>query len=208
MRRILPILLLGLVAACSKDKDPDRPAKLVAFPETLKIQKVWSESVGGSKVPLRLGLGLNVEGETVYAAGEKGEVGAFNLQNGRREWDVRTKLPLGGAVGFGEGRPDPNGAAQQVLSHLRAAGLSGYYTQQTQGVGMIGLRGEDLVVQPFRFGKAARLVMSHSGIELLPESRAAERFHCEDIITGVGKVSFPRKKRAGWTDVQPAVFAR
>ncbi len=104
MRRILPILLLGLVAACSKDKDPDRPAKLVAFPETLKIQKVWSESVGGSKVPLRLGLGLNVEGETVYAAGEKGDVGAFNLQNGHREWDVHTKLPLGGAVGFGEGR--------------------------------------------------------------------------------------------------------
>jgi outer membrane protein assembly factor BamB len=104
MRRILPILLLALVAACTKDKDPDRPAKLVAFPETLKIQKAWSESVGGSKVPLRLGLGLFVEGNTVYAAGEKGEVGAFNLQNGHPEWEVRTKLPLGGAVAFGQGR--------------------------------------------------------------------------------------------------------
>ncbi len=104
MRRILPILLLALVAACSKDKDPDHPAKLVAFPETLKIQKVWSASVGGSKVPLRLGLGLSVAGNTVYAAGEKGEVGAFNLQNGHRQWEVRTKLPLGGAVGFGDGR--------------------------------------------------------------------------------------------------------
>ncbi len=104
MRRILPILLLALVAACSKEKDPDRPAKLVAFPETLKIQKVWSESVGGNKVPLRLGLGLNVEGDTVYAAGSKGDIEAFNLQNGRREWQTRTKLPLGGAVGFGDGK--------------------------------------------------------------------------------------------------------
>src|ERR1700722_733856 len=102
MRRILPILLLALVAACTKDKDPDRPAKLVAFPETLKIQKVWSESVGGNKVPLRLGLGLNVEGDTVYAAGSKGDIEAFNLQNGRPEWQTRTKLPLGGAVGFGD----------------------------------------------------------------------------------------------------------
>ena len=104
MRRILPILLLALVAACSKDKDPDRPAKLVAFPETLRIQKVWSESVGGNKVPLRLGLGLNIEGDTVYAAGSKGDIEAFNLQNGRREWQARTKLPLGGAVGFGDGK--------------------------------------------------------------------------------------------------------
>ncbi|HEY4339376.1 MAG TPA: outer membrane protein assembly factor BamB [Steroidobacteraceae bacterium] len=104
MRRILPILLLALVAACTKDKNPDRPTKLVAFPEGVKIAKVWSEKVGGTKVPLRLGLALDIEGETVYAAGEKGEIAAFNLQNGHREWESRTKLPLGGAVGFGDGK--------------------------------------------------------------------------------------------------------
>src|SRR5665213_475655 len=105
MRRIvLPIMLLALVAACSKNKDPDHPVKLVAFPETLKIEKVWTETVGGTKVPLRLGLALDVEGNIVYAAGEKGEVGAFNLQNGHREWLIKTKLPLGGAVGFGDGK--------------------------------------------------------------------------------------------------------
>lgn len=107
MRRILtvlPILLLALVGACTKDKDPDRPTKLVAFPETLKIQKAWSEKVGGTKVPLRLGLGLDVEGDTVYAAGEKGDIEAFNVQNGHRQWETRTKLPLGGAVGYGDGK--------------------------------------------------------------------------------------------------------
>jgi outer membrane protein assembly factor BamB len=104
MRRILPVLLLALVAACSKDKDPDRPAKLVAFPESLKIQKVWSEKVGGTKVPLRLGLALDVEGDTVYAAGEKGDIAAFKLETGKKEWETRTKLPLGGAVGFGAGK--------------------------------------------------------------------------------------------------------
>ena len=104
MRRILPILVLALVAACSKDKDPDRPSKLVAFPETLKIQKVWSDKVGGTKVPLRLGLALDVEGDVVYAAGEKGEIAAFDLHNGRAQWQTRTRLPLGGAVGYGNGK--------------------------------------------------------------------------------------------------------
>ena len=104
MRRILPILLLALVAACTKDKDPDRPVKLVAFPEGLKIEKLWSAKVGGTKVPLRLGLALDIEGDTVYAAGAQGEIAAFNLQNGHSEWQSRTKLPLGGAVGFGDGK--------------------------------------------------------------------------------------------------------
>jgi outer membrane protein assembly factor BamB len=104
MRRILPILLLALVAACNKNKDPDHPVKLVAFPETVKIEKVWSEKVGGTKVPLRLGLALDIEGDTVYAAGEQGEVAAFDLHNGHRQWQSRTKLPLGGAVGFGDGK--------------------------------------------------------------------------------------------------------
>jgi outer membrane protein assembly factor BamB len=104
MRRILPILLLALVAACSKDKDPDRPVKLVAFPETVKIQKVWSDKVGGTKMPLRLGLALDIEGDTVYAAGEQGEIAAFDLHNGHHQWQTRTKLPLGGAVGFGDGK--------------------------------------------------------------------------------------------------------
>src|SRR5580698_2281776 len=98
MRRILPILLLALVAACSKDKDPDRPVKLVAFPETVKIQKVWGDKVGGTKMPLRLGLALDIEGDTVYAAGEQGEIAAFDLHNGHHQWQTRTKLPLGGAV--------------------------------------------------------------------------------------------------------------
>jgi outer membrane protein assembly factor BamB len=107
MRRILPILpilLLALVGACNKSKDPDRPVKLVAFPEGLKIAKIWSEKVGGTKVPLRLGLALDIEGDTVYAAGEQGEIAAFNLHNGHREWQTRTKLPLGGAVAFGDGK--------------------------------------------------------------------------------------------------------
>jgi outer membrane protein assembly factor BamB len=95
--------VLLLVAACSKDKDIDKPAVLVPFPSTLKIQRVWSTSVPdkGAKV-LRLGLSLATEGNRVYAAGYKGEVLALDVANGHVLW--RTKLkktPFSGGPAVG-----------------------------------------------------------------------------------------------------------
>ena len=98
MRRILSIALLAALAACSKDKDPDQPAKLSAYTQTFEASRVWSASVGGTKVPLRLGLELASQGGQVYAAGEKGVISAFDVKTGKRTWETRTKLALGGGV--------------------------------------------------------------------------------------------------------------
>jgi outer membrane protein assembly factor BamB len=89
--------LLLVIAACSKDKDIDKPAVLTPFSATLKVDHVWSAKVPdkGAKV-LRLGLGLAVEGNHVYAAGYKGEVIAFDLTSGRTVWRTQTKAPLSG----------------------------------------------------------------------------------------------------------------
>ena len=47
------------------------------------MQHVWSATVDDKKaLPLRLGLGLAVDGNRVYAAGHKGDVQAFDLQTG------------------------------------------------------------------------------------------------------------------------------
>jgi outer membrane protein assembly factor BamB len=93
-----------VLAACSKDKDVDQPAKLTDFNATLKAERVWTASVAdkGAK-PLRLGLGLAVDGNKVYAAGRKGEVAAFDLQSGRALWRTKTKLALSGGPGSGAG---------------------------------------------------------------------------------------------------------
>lgn len=101
----MTVAALLLIAACSKDKDIDKPAVLAPFPGTLKVDRVWSASVPdkGAKV-LRLGLDLAIatEGKRVYAAGYKGEVIALDLASGHVLW--RTKLkktPFSGGPAVG-----------------------------------------------------------------------------------------------------------
>jgi len=95
--------LLGL-AACSKDKSIDQPAKLTPLTASLRVQRVWSAAVDDKKaVVLRLGLGLSVAGNRVYAAGHRGDVVAIDITSGHVAWRVRTRAPLsGGTAASGE----------------------------------------------------------------------------------------------------------
>jgi outer membrane protein assembly factor BamB len=92
---------LCLLAACSK-KSPDQPAKLAPIRTTLRVQHLWSASVesgwfGHRAIErLRLGLGLAVDANRVFASGHGGEVAAFDIGTGRRLWQTNTRLPLGG----------------------------------------------------------------------------------------------------------------
>jgi outer membrane protein assembly factor BamB len=102
-----PIWMLALllaISACSKDKEIDQPAKLTPVTATLRVERVWSATVDDKKaVPLRLGLGLGVDGDRVYAAGHKGDVSAFALASGKSLWRVRLKAPLSGGTAAGAG---------------------------------------------------------------------------------------------------------
>jgi outer membrane protein assembly factor BamB len=97
LQRWTMVAVLLFMAACSKDKDIDTPAVLTPLSATLKVDHVWSASVPdkGAKV-LRLGLGLALEGNRVYAAGYKGEVSAFDVNSGRSLWHTKTKAPISG----------------------------------------------------------------------------------------------------------------
>jgi outer membrane protein assembly factor BamB len=95
--------LTALTACKSKDdkkKKVDEPAELVDIKHpTVKIDKVWSASVGGGGKKLRLGLGLAAEGGRLYAAGRDGDVAAFDLKTGKQVWRTKTKLELAGGTG-------------------------------------------------------------------------------------------------------------
>ena len=80
-------LALAFAAGCTFKKDKvDPPAELAKFKETIKVTRVWSASVGGAKPVLRLGLGVAVDGDRVFAAGRNGEVTAYALGTGRTLW--------------------------------------------------------------------------------------------------------------------------
>jgi outer membrane protein assembly factor BamB len=103
-------LALGLAAVliaagCSKDKDVEPPAKLVDFPSTLSVKKLWSTSVGGGKkqMVLRLGLGPALDKGNVFAASHKGHVVAIALETGRHVWETDLKLPLSAGPVAGSG---------------------------------------------------------------------------------------------------------
>lgn len=103
-RLIFLVALLIAVAACSKDKTIDQPAKLTPVTWTLRVERAWSASVDNKKsLPLRLHLSLAVDDGRVYAAGHKGDVVAFELASGRVAWRARIKAPLSGGTAVGDG---------------------------------------------------------------------------------------------------------
>ncbi|MGC4028704.1 MAG: outer membrane protein assembly factor BamB [Steroidobacteraceae bacterium] len=94
---------LALLAACNSNKTVEPPAELTRFEATARLQKVWSANVGGGEPKLRLGLGVALDGNAVFAAGHDGDIAAYDLQTGKRLWQTQTKLPLSGGPGAGEG---------------------------------------------------------------------------------------------------------
>jgi outer membrane protein assembly factor BamB len=104
LRGALVLSVLALAAGCnSSNKKADAPAKLEAFKPTVQVQKAWSASVGGGEPKLRLGLGLALDGEQVFAAGYNGNIAAFDVKTGKRLWVTDTRLPLTGGPGAGAG---------------------------------------------------------------------------------------------------------
>ena len=99
MRHLLSLSLAAamlIAAGCSKDKDVEPPAKLVDFPQTLPVKKIWDEGVGGGKkqIKLRLGLGPAIDNGLVFAASDKGELVAVSLETGKHVWLKKLKMPL------------------------------------------------------------------------------------------------------------------
>ena len=102
-RTLALVAVLGVLAACSKDKAVEPPAELVDLNQTLAVQKVWSEGVGGGGEKLRLALGLAEDSGVLYAASRDGKVRALDADTGRTRWQVDTKADLSAGPAVGDG---------------------------------------------------------------------------------------------------------
>ena len=94
--------LAVLIVACSKDKNVEQPAKLTPLDASLRVQRVWGAAVDVKKAAvLRLGLGVSVADQRVFAAGHRGDVVALDLATGRSLWRARLRAPLSGGTAAG-----------------------------------------------------------------------------------------------------------
>src|SRR5512138_231622 len=135
IRLALCALALLPLAAChsKKDKAIDPPAELTDFPASLRVQRAWDSGLGGKKADvLRLGLDVALVDGRADAAGRSGDVEAFDIESGRSVWRARTKAPLSGGTGVGEGLVVV-GSSEGVVIALNAADGSQRWSVKVNG---------------------------------------------------------------------------
>ena len=122
---LLIVAAVFTLAACDKkDKKVDEPAKLTDIQSpTVRVERVWSASVGGGGKKLRLGLGLAATADRLFAAGRDGDVAAFDLKTGKQLWRVKTKLDLTGGTGASDELVAVGSADGQILALGAADGV-------------------------------------------------------------------------------------
>jgi outer membrane protein assembly factor BamB len=98
----LGLFALAMMAGCSIDK-ADRPAVLVPLVNRIQLKTVWHTQVRGEAPNLRLGLGVAVDGNRVFAASFKGSIEAFDLASGKRLWQRELRAPLAGGPSAADG---------------------------------------------------------------------------------------------------------
>ena len=103
LRRLSAVLaVVGMLAACGNDTTAEPPAELVDISTTLPVHRLWSAGLGGDGEILRLMLGVEGRGDTVYAAGRDGDVRAMDAATGKVRWNTDTDLALSAGPGVGD----------------------------------------------------------------------------------------------------------
>lgn len=103
MKRVLPALVVAscALAGCASHSVREPPAPLPEFQPVSRVTQLWSADSGAS-VKDFIGLDPRVGNATVYAAGPKGQVSAFAVDTGKREWEADLDVRISGAAGVGE----------------------------------------------------------------------------------------------------------
>jgi outer membrane protein assembly factor BamB len=102
VRLLWPLLAL-VVVGCGSTDTTEPPAELVAVETVVEVRRLWTARVGSGFDRLRLQLRPASDGVYLFAAAHDGQVSALDLESGRRQWNVRTNLPLSAGPAYGEG---------------------------------------------------------------------------------------------------------
>lgn len=105
MKRILIGACVAMLAACSSNDDVDlKPADLVKFEQTVKLDRLWSRGVGVGAGKTYTLLPMAVEDNHLYAVDAEGQVTALERSKGKKVWQVELDVPVASGVGADENR--------------------------------------------------------------------------------------------------------
>ena len=115
MRRLAGIFLLaGLLTGCSTmssftesifggEDNSEPPAELQKLTDEVKLKKLWSANVGVGYDEHFINLVPGASHNQVFVADRKGRVDAFDVETGKRNWNVKTDEAISAGPGAGEG---------------------------------------------------------------------------------------------------------
>jgi outer membrane protein assembly factor BamB len=185
------LLAVAMLAACGKNKSIEPPAELTEFRSTAQVTRAWSTSVDGEP-KLRLGLGVALVGETVFAAGHNGAVAAYDVQSGSRAWQVNTKLPLTGGPGAGPGLVVVGASHGDIVALDAATGATRWKTRINSEILAAPTVGSEMILLRTVDGRLAALHAADGSLAWSAEQqvpRLSLRGTSEPAISGEMAVS-------------------
>lgn len=100
--RLIILLSFVVLHACSNSKDTaEKPVELAEFKPEIALTRLWHTNVGSGTGKYQFVLEPYIDTSTVYIADYEGLLTALDKKNGKRRWQVKTKLPISGGVGGG-----------------------------------------------------------------------------------------------------------
>lgn len=98
----LLIFSIGLMG-CAGSDTTEPPSPLVDFEPEAGFVKLWSTDTGTGVDKYLLKLKPYLNGDTLYVVDHDGRLSAINRNNGKRLWQVETRLAVSAGVGGGNG---------------------------------------------------------------------------------------------------------
>lgn len=122
---LLAIVVTGLPGcAWFGDKDnSEPPLELEPFDETVRLRVLWSRDTGSGTDEQNVNLVPAVTGDRIYAADRDGVVWAYQFDDGKTLWRVKTGTRLSAGPGVGEGLVAVGTSDGEVIALAEEDGL-------------------------------------------------------------------------------------
>jgi outer membrane protein assembly factor BamB len=160
IKKLLICLISTSLCSCAgffdKDNTPT-PSPLVNFKQEVKVQSVWSSSVGYGVGTDYLKLNPAVTDQAVYTANRDGHVNATNRLTGRSLWSTQTNVPISGGVNAQDGLVLIGSREGDVVALRQADGKILWQTKVSSEVLSSPATGQGIVVAKSIDGKLTGL---------------------------------------------------